>query len=156
MSWGVSLKGKIDLEYLENTLGKEMMDKVGLAATAVIQEETQDKFRDQNGKRFKKYTKDYAEWRREELGRSPDQIDLTVTGDMLNSMVVLEELTTDRSVTIGFINRQKARGGLTASQKMTRTNKKRPWFGFGAKGSRRRGRIQQRAAEIYIEALTRQ
>jgi hypothetical protein len=156
MTWGVDLKGSIDFTFLENTLDKDLMMKIGLAATGIIQEETQEKYRDENGRPFKAYSKDYAQWRLEELERSPSQIDLTVTGDMLNSMQVLEGATTKTSVTIGFINKQKARGGLLASQKMERTNKKRPWFGFGARGSKRRRRIQQVGAELYIEALTRQ
>jgi hypothetical protein len=132
-------------------LTNKQMQLIGFAAAGVIQEETQDGI-DQNGKRFKPYSKGYAEFRKEE-GRS-NKVDLTFTGHMLNSMKVIR--ATDSTVTIGFIDSTPARGGLRPSQKMERTNKVRPWFGFGRKGSKRRDRISQIGSEIFIEALTRQ
>ena len=152
MSWGVKMSNEIDLSYLNNVLTKKQMQLIGFAAAGVIQEETQDKGIDQNGKRFKPYSKGYAEFRREK-GRG-NKVDLTFTGHMLNSMKVIR--ATDSTVTIGFIDSTPARGGLRPSQKMAFTNKVRPWVGFGRKGSKRRNRIQQIGSEIYIEALTRQ
>ena len=151
MSWGVKMSNEIEFSYLNNVLTNKQMQLIGFAAVGVIQEETQDGI-DQNGKRFKPYSKGYAEFRKEE-GRG-NKVDLTFTGHMLNSMKVIR--ATDRTVTIGFIDSTPARGGLRPSQKMARTNKVRPWFGFGRKGSKRRDRIAQIGSEIFIEALTRQ
>ena len=151
MSWGVKMSNEIEFSYLNNVLTNKQMQLIGFAAVGVIQEETQDGI-DQNGKRFKPYSKGYAEFRKEE-GRG-NKVDLTFTGHMLNSMKVIR--ATDRTVTIGFIDSTPAGGGLRPSQKMEFTNKIRPWFGFGRKGSKRRDRIQQIGSEIFIEALTRQ
>jgi len=151
MSWGVKMSNEIDFSYLNNVLTNKQMQLIGFAAAGVIQEETQDGI-DQNGNRFKPYSKGYAEFRKEE-GRS-NKVDLTFTGHMLNSMKVIR--ATDSTVTIGFIDSTPARGGLRPSQKMERTNKVRPWFGFGRKGSKRRDRISQIGSEVFIEALTRQ
>jgi len=149
--WGAELKGSIDLGYMDNVLTKVQMMQIGLAALGVIQGETQEKHIDENGRRFKKYSKDYAEFRKEE-GRGT-AVDLTFTGHMMNGMKVLS--ATNKSVTIGFIDSTPARGGLRPSQKMRRTNQKRPWFGFGGPKSKRRRLIHQIGSEIYIEALTR-
>ena len=149
MSWGMRMDKTIDLDYMNNVLTNKL---IGFAAVGVIQEETQDKHIDQNGRKFKKYSKDYALYRKEK-GRGV-AVDLTFTGQMLNAMKVLK--ATNKTVTIGFIDSTPARGGLRPSQKMERTNKARPWFGFGAKGSKRRQRIHQIGSEIFIEALTRQ
>ncbi len=152
MSWGVKMSNTIELDYLNNVLTTKQMELIGFAGAAVIQEETQDSNIDQDGRGFKAYSRDYAQFRKEE-GRG-NKVDLTFTGQMLNAMKVLR--STDRTVTIGFIDSRPARGGLTPSQKMQRTNAVRPWFGFGRKGSKRRQRIQQIGSEIFIEALTRQ
>ena len=154
MSWGVKMSNEIDFSYLNNVLTKKQMQLIGFAAAGVIQEETQDKGIDQNGKRFKPYSRDYARWRQAQPQRYGTRVDLTLTGHMLNSMKVIR--ATDRTVTLGFIDSTPAGGGLRPSQKMEFTNKIRPWFGFGRKGSKRRDRIQQIGSEIYIEALTRQ
>ena len=152
MSWGIRMTKTIDLDYMNNVLTNKQMQLIGFAAAGVIQEETQDKHVDQNGRKFKKYSKDYALYRKEK-GRGV-AVDLTFTGQMLNAMKVLK--ATNKTVTIGFIDSTPARGGLRPSQKMERTNRARPWFGFGRKGSKRRQRIHQIGSEIYIEALTRQ
>lgn len=149
--WGAELKGSIDLGYMDNVLTKEQMMQIGLAALGVIQGETQEKHIDENGRRFKKYTTEYAEFRKEK-GKGTE-VDLTFTTKMMEAMKVVA--VTAKSVTIGFMDSTPARGGLRPSQKMLRTNKKRPWFGFGRPKSKRRRLIHQIGSEIYIEALTR-
>jgi hypothetical protein len=149
--WGAELKSNLNLGALNNVLTKVQMMQIGLAALGVIQGETQEKHIDQNGRRFKRYSKEYAEFRKKK-GRGT-AVDLTFTGHMMNGLKVLS--ATNKSVTIGFIDSTPARGGLRPSQKMRYTNKKRPWFGFGKPNSKRRRLIQQIGSEIYIEALTR-
>jgi len=157
MTWGAKLKGSIDFQYLENVLTVSQMEAIGAAAVSVIKEETEERSIDENGRRFKPYSKAYEEHRAEELGKAKaKKVDLSFTREMLKGLGVLENLTTSRQVTIGFpLNNAPARGGLRPSQKMQRTNKARPWFGFGPKGSKRRRRIEQIGSEIFIEALTR-
>ena len=152
-NWGVDLKGSIDLSYMNNVLTEAQMMQIGLAALSVIQTETQDNNTDQDGRPFKPYNKDYAQLKVTEYKAKTKDVNLTLTSQMQNSMSVLN--ATDRSVTIGFIDSTPARGGLRPSQKMLRTNKARPWFGFGGPNSKRRNRIFQIASEIFIEALTR-
>ncbi|QDP47523.1 MAG: hypothetical protein Unbinned4350contig1002_8 [Prokaryotic dsDNA virus sp.] len=158
MTWGATLKGSIDFSYLDNALTKTQMNAIGHAAASLIVEETEEHFTDENGRPFKPYNKDYAAFRAEKLGSGKGRnVDLSFTREMLKHVGVLEDFTTARKVTIGFvIDAAPARGGLRPSQKMRRTNKKRPWFGFGRKGSKRRRRIEQMGSEIFIEALTRQ
>ena len=157
MSWGMKLTGSIDYKFLENSLTEVQMNLIGEAAVSIIQEETEERSIDQYGRPFKPYSKAYAEYRDEELGRGKGRkVDLSFTRQMLKALGVIENRTTDRQVTIGFpTDAAPARGGLRPSQKMRRTNKTRPWFGFGPRGSARRRRIEQMASEIFIEALTR-
>tara|TARA_R100000664_G_scaffold34236_1_gene55475 strand:- start:2157 stop:2639 length:483 start_codon:yes stop_codon:yes gene_type:complete len=155
MSYKAKLEGRIDLGYMNNVMSKQQMILIGEAAAAIIQEETQQGHKDENGKRFKPYTKEYAKWRQSQPQKYGVQVDLTLTGNMLNSMQCLKEFTTNKRAVLGFINTQRGRDGLLPVQKMEYTNRKRPWFGFGRKNSKRRQRILTRASEIFIEALTR-
>jgi hypothetical protein len=145
--WGMALDSKIRLKSLEKRQDAKTMKAIGVAAITIIREETQKKGIDENGRKFKPYTEEYAAFRKEE-GRQSKRPDLTFTGAMLNNMIVVE--ATKESVTIGFLDSTPARGGLKPSQKMKRTNKKRPWFGFGSGRSKRRIKIEIVGREIYL------
>lgn len=163
MSWGVKVSGTIDLTALRGDIGKKAMRQIGEAAKTAILVETQDKGIDQDGRRFRPYSRLYSE-ARSEAGYNT-RPDLTVTGDMLNAVVIVS--ATENSVTIGFNDSQKAghrskldkgkkpKYKLLPSEKMQRTQKLRPWFGFGRDNNDRRKQIQKRGSRIYIEALTK-
>ena len=154
MSWGIRMTKTIDLDYMNNVLTVDQMKDIGFAAVTEIQVDTQDHNIDQNGREFKPYNKEYAQLKMTKYKAKTKDVNLTLTSKMLNAMKVLK--ATNKTVTIGFIDSTPARGGLRPSQKMEYTNRARPGFGFGRKGSKRRQRIQQIGSEIYIEALTRQ
>ena len=140
----------VKLRMLENRSDSVAMDAIGVAAITIIREETQKKHIAQNGRRFKKYSKDYAEFRKKK-GRGT-AVDLNFTGDMLKYLMVKESAAV--SVVIGFLDATPASGGLKPSQKMRHTNDVRPWFGFGRAGSKRRINVQRVGREIFLRALT--
>lgn len=172
MSWGVKLTGRSSLPKVGAGIGKPTWAQIGQAAVRFIVRETQSG-KDQDGRTFKPYSELYRELRAKGgYSRTPD---LTVTGQMLGAVDVVQ--TTTNSVTIGVHESQRASGSalLTAAgppsagnpfarfagkaasvrAKVQGTNRDRPWFGFGGPRSKRRSRIIQEAFDLYREALKR-
>lgn len=75
-----------------------LMREVGLLAIRMIQARTRQG-RDEHGRAFAPYARTYAERKARELGASGTP-DLTVSGDLLNSLQIIE--VTDTRVTIGW------------------------------------------------------
>lgn len=157
----MSQVGSITFDHLKAP-GARMMRRIGVAAKTMMQTDAQDKGIDENGRRFRPYSAAYKKLRRR-AGYST-QVNLTVDNLMFKNMQVRS--VTARSVTIGFTNTQesgtnlskKARGlpSMTRSvaspeQKAKYTNRLRPWFGFGRRGSHRRKEIQRRGFNIFLE-----
>ena len=94
--------GRIDLDHFEKGAGPKTMRLIGEAARDRIIDETQDQGKDQNNRRFRRYSAPYAAVRKAAgYGVKPD---LTVTGQMLNAVSVIS--VTAHSVTIGFLDSQ--------------------------------------------------
>jgi hypothetical protein len=163
MSWGAKVSGTVSLDGLTRKLGKAGMRQIGRAAITEIRVDSQTKGIDESGRPFAPYSADYKAARAE--ARYNTRPDLTVTGDMMNAIDIVA--ATDNSVTLGFIDSQRAGsrsrlpGGqskkykLSPSEKMKATQGKRPWFGFGKPNSPRRQEIQKRGSRIFIKALTK-
>ena len=77
---------------------KALMREVGLMAVRAIQDRTRQG-RDSDGRAFAPYSPGYARAKARELGASSTP-NLTVSGDMLNTLQVIE--VTDTSVTLGW------------------------------------------------------
>ena len=100
--WGAKMVGRIDLDHFEKGAGPKTMRLIGEAARDRILDETQDQGKDQNNRRFRRYSAPYAAVRKAAgYGVKPD---LTVTGQMLNAVSVIS--VTAHSVTIGFLDSQ--------------------------------------------------
>lgn len=101
MKWRIKMSSHLErLESFQKSVHAQVWRDIGEAARSIIHEDTQ-LGKDWNGKRFKKYSPLYRRTR----GKAgyPTKPDLTVTGNMLNSMSVVG--VTSNSVTIGFIDR---------------------------------------------------
>jgi hypothetical protein len=159
--WGVSQVGNITFDHLKQP-GARMMRRIGVAAKTMMQTDAQEKGVDENGRPFRPYSAAYKKLRRR--AGYGTKVDLTVDNLMFQGMSVTS--VTARSVTIGFINTRasgtnlskKAQGlpSRTRSipspeQKAKYTNRLRPWFGFGRRGSHRRKEIQRRGFNIFLE-----
>ena len=77
---------------------KALMREIGQMARLAIQERTRSG-RDADGRAFAPYSAGYARRKARELGASSTP-NLTVSGDMLNTLQVIE--VTDTSVTLGW------------------------------------------------------
>tara|TARA_Y100001938_G_scaffold132665_1_gene191172 strand:+ start:753 stop:1397 length:645 start_codon:yes stop_codon:yes gene_type:complete len=100
MSWGIKLEGTVDLDFLREPPGKQTMRIIGEQAISRIIVETQDLGKDKNNRRFRPYSKLYAEVRKA-AGRST-RVDLTDTGHMINAISVTD--ARNNGVTVGFID----------------------------------------------------
>ena len=101
MKWGAKLTTHTaTLDSLEGEVRKEVWRNIGDAARSIIHEETQ-LGKDWDGKRFRKYSPLYKRTRKK--AGYPVKPDLTVTGNMLNSLSVVR--VSNRSVTVGFLDR---------------------------------------------------
>ena len=100
MSWGIKLEGTVDFDFLREPPGKQTMRIIGEQAISRIIVETQDLGKDKNNRRFRPYSKLYAEVRKA-AGRKP-RVDLTDTGHMMNAISVPD--ARNNGVTVGFID----------------------------------------------------
>ena len=173
MTWRVEVTTSTPgLDRIRRGVDKTTWALIGEAAVRYIVRDTQAG-RDENGKRFRKYSKTYRALR--DKAGYPTRPDLTVTGQMLNSVSVVA-VTAD-SVSIGLIHSQRASGSALTTMarsggpspgnpfagfsdtdasvetKARATHAARPWFGFGGPSSKRRARITDEAVELYREAL---
>ena len=78
---------------------KALMREIGLLAVRAIQARTRQG-QDMHGRAFAPYSPSYAKQKAEE-GLSSGTVDLTVSGDLLNTLQVVE--VTDTSVTLGWV-----------------------------------------------------
>jgi len=101
MTWKATMRSNtITLDRFSADIGSDVWAEIGEAARSIIHQETQAG-KDWNGKRFRPYSKLYKNTRK--AGGYPIKPDLTVSGNMLNSMAVVAQ--TASSVTLGFLNR---------------------------------------------------
>lgn len=104
-------------------LDRDIVEAYGQAVIDAIVERTQDG-KSLNGSKFRRYTKEYADFK----GVSRDDVDLTLTSDMLESLAVVK--STANTVTIGFVGDQdgKAHGNHTGKDGAV-PKMRRPFFG---------------------------
>jgi len=95
----VILKGTLPRPSRLALTDKALMREVGQMAVRAIQSRTRQG-RDSSGQAFQPYAPAYAK-RKAEAGVSSGAVDLTVSGDMLNALQIVE--VTDTTVTLGWL-----------------------------------------------------
>ena len=138
MSWGIKIENEIDLDYLREPLEKKAWRTIGEQAISRIIVETQDLGKDNNNRRFKPYSKIYAEVRKA-AGRST-RVDLTDTGHMLNALSVTDATTT--GVSVGFIDtvNPERKSLLARAWRKLSPSTKRSFYAIAAASKRKAGK----------------
>ena len=136
-TWSAKLSSSTaTLSSFQGSIATEVWRDIGEAARSIIHEETQ-MGKDWNGKRFRKYSPLYKRTRKK--AGYPVKPDLTVTGNMLNSLAVVR--SGSHSVTVGFLDRPATGRTLLekAWPKLSRKDK-RSYIALAVRSKRRAGK----------------
>jgi hypothetical protein len=111
-----------DSELFRQSVGQQIIDR--------IRERTREENIDRKGRGFRGYSDSYVESLRfRAAGKDPGSVNLTLTGEMLTLMDVIDSTST--TITIGFTDRtdqRKAHGHITGSKRGPKV--KRDFFGL--------------------------
>ena len=138
MSFGIKMQGTVDLSFLREPPGKQVMGIIGEQAISRIIVETQDLGKDKNNRRFKPYNKLYAEVRKA-AGRGM-RVDLTDTGHMMNAISVTD--ARNNGVTVGFIDTMnpERKSLLARAWRKLSPSTKRSFYAIAAAAKRKAGK----------------